>query len=100
MGETSQKSDHFLTILIHLFCLLVGLVALGVCAWVVATGQLFTIDGLELVAISLGVATFFAANTAWAIYTGEMRELLGQLRSKPEAPAPDSDPAHPPAQKR
>ena len=93
MGESSQKSDHLLTILTHLFSLLVGLVALGVCAWVVATGQFFTLDGLELVAISLGVATFFAAHTAWAIYTGELRELLGQLRSKREvADASHSNP--------
>ena len=95
MGGASQKSDLLLSILTHLFCLLVGLVALGVCAWVVATGQLFTLDGLGLVAISLGVATFFAAHTAWAIYTGELRELLGQLRSKPNAAAPNPPPEQP-----
>ena len=93
MGEASQKSDHLLAILAHLFCLWVGLAAMSVCAWVVATGQLFTLDGLGLVAISLAVATFFAAHTAWAIYKGELRELIAQLRSKPEAAATE-----PPAQ--
>jgi len=95
MGESSQKSDHLMAVLTHLFCLLVGLAAMGVCAWVVATGQLFTLDGLALVAISLGVATFFAANTAWAIYSAELRELLAQLRSKPEASAPEPPPKQP-----
>lgn len=93
MSETSQKADRLLAILTHLFCLLVGLAAVGVCAWVVATGQLFTLDGLLLIAVSGAIATFFAGNTAWAIYTGELRELLAQMRSKSEAavPAPPPD---------
>ncbi|MBI4165309.1 MAG: hypothetical protein HY508_06190 [Acidobacteria bacterium] len=99
MGEAPQKSDLLLSILIHLFSLLIGLVALGVCAWVVATGQLFTLDGLDLIAISLGVAIFFVAQTAWAVYTGEFRELLEKLRSKSEASAPIANPADPPEKK-
>lgn len=89
MSEASQKADRLLAILTHLFCLLVGLATLMICAWVVATGQLFTLDGLLLVAVSGTLATFFVGNTAWAIYTGELRELLAQMRSKPEAAAPE-----------
>jgi predicted membrane chloride channel (bestrophin family) len=77
-------------ILIHVFCLLVGLGALAVCAWVAATGQLFTLDGLLMVAVSLSIAAFFVGNTAWAVYTGEIPELLRQLRAKPEATASSS----------
>ncbi len=95
MGATSQKSDLLLVILTHLFCLLVGLAAVGVCAWVVATGQLFTLDGLVLVAVSGAIATFFVGNTAWAAYTGELRELLAQMRSKPEAAVPEPPPEKP-----
>jgi hypothetical protein len=95
MGETSQKSDLLLAILTHLFSLLVGLAAVGVCAWVVATGQLFTLDGLLLVAVSGAIATFFVGNTAWAVYTGELRELLAQMRSKSEAAAPEAPPEKP-----
>ena len=95
MGATSQKSDLLLAILTHLFCLLVGLAAVGVCASVVATGQLFTLDGLVLVAVSGAIATFFVGNTAWAAYTGELRELLAHLRSKSEAPAPEPPPEKP-----
>jgi hypothetical protein len=95
MGETSQKSDRLLAMLTHLFCLLVGLAAVGVCAWVVATRQLFTLDGLVLVAVSGAIATFFVGNTAWAAYTGELRELLVQMRSKPEAAGPEAPPEKP-----
>lgn len=84
-----------MAILVHLFCLLVGAAAAGICAWVVVTGQIFTLDGLALVLVSLTVAAFFAGNTAWAIYTGELRETLGRLRSKPEEPAPSSPAGQP-----
>jgi hypothetical protein len=95
MGETSQRSDLLLAMLTHLFCLLVGLAALGTCAWVVATGQLFTLDGLSLIAVSGALATFFVGNTAWAVYTGEIRELLAQMRSKPGVAAPEPPPEKP-----
>lgn len=100
MGEASQKSDLFLAILTHAFCLLIGLAALGVTAWVVATGQLLTLDGLGLVFASMAAASFFAAHTAWAAYTGELRELLSQLRSQSEAPAAESEPTSPPDPKQ
>jgi len=77
-------------ILVHVFCVLVAIAALAVCAWVGTTGQLFTLDGLALVAISLTIAAFFAGNTAWALYTGEIRDLLRQLRNKSRVPSPNS----------
>jgi hypothetical protein len=73
----------------------VGLAALGTCAWVVATGQLFTLDGLSLIAVSGALATFFVGNTAWAVYTGEIHELLAQMRSKPGVAAPEPPPEKP-----
>lgn len=95
MANSSPKSDLLLAALTHVFCLLAALVALGVTGWVVATQQLFTLDGLLLVAVSGAIATFFVGNTAWAAYTGELRELLAGLRGKPEAPA-DAGRANPP----
>lgn len=99
MGEASQKSDLVLTILTHAFCLLIGLAALGVTAWVVATGQLLTLDGLGLVFASMAAASFFAAHTAWAVYAGELRELLGQLWARPKAPTGDDVSDGPPNEK-
>lgn len=80
-----------LAILVYAFCLLVGLAALGTCAWVVATGQLLTMDGLLIIAVSLTVAAFFAGNLAWAVYTGEVRDLIRQCRSRPKQPEPSQD---------
>ena len=96
MGEASQKSDLVLTILTHAFCLLIGLAALGVTAWVVATGQLLTLDGLGPVFASMAAASFFAAHTAWAVYTGELRELLSQSRRKSDVPAAEPEASSPP----
>jgi hypothetical protein len=79
------------TILLHAFCLLVGFMALPICAWVVATGQLFTLDGLLMVAISLTVAAIFVGNTAWAVYNGEMSELFQNLRYRSAGAEPPSD---------
>src|SRR3989304_6106102 len=70
------------SILVYTFCLLVGVVALAVCAWVAATGQLFTMDGLLLIAISLTLAAFFVGNGIWAVHSGEVSELLRRLRSR------------------
>jgi len=81
------------TILLHAFCLLVGFMALPICAWVVATGQLFTLDGLLMVAISLTVGGIFVGNTAWAIRNGEMSELFQNLRYRSARAEPPGDSA-------
>ena len=95
MGEASQKPDLLLAILTHVFCLLIGLAALGVTAWVIAMGQLLTIDGLGLVFASLAAASFFVAHTAWAVYTGELRDLLRQARPKSAAPSAEAEAPNP-----
>lgn len=64
------------------FSLFMGLVSLAVCVWVALTGQLFTLDGLLMVAISSSIGGLFMGNLAWSIYTGEAREILNSLRSQ------------------
>ncbi len=92
MAAGSTNSDRYFALFTHLFCLLVGLVALSVTAWVIYTGQLFTIDGLLLVAVSGALGTFFVGNTAWAAHTGELRELLNARSgdSEPSEAGPSS----------
>ena len=82
------------SILVYAFCLLVGLVAAGVCGWVVATGQLFTIDGLTTIAVSLAIAAFFVGDLAWAVYTGEVGDLLRKLRDRSRKTDTPVDSAH------
>lgn len=69
------------SVLLLAFCLFMGLVSLAACIWVALTGQLFTLDGLLLVAISLSIGGLFMGNFAWSVYTGEVREILNNLRS-------------------
>ena len=72
------------SILVYAFCLFVGLVAVAVCIWVFATGQLVTMDGLMTIAVSLAIGAFFVGDLAWAVYTGEVAELLRKLRDRSE----------------
>jgi hypothetical protein len=71
-------------------CLLIGLIAIAICAWVAISGRLFTMGGLLIVAISLTVAAFFVGNLAWSLHTGEVREILNQLRSGEPGATSDS----------
>lgn len=70
------------SLLLLAFCLFVGLIALGVCVYVAAAGLLFTLDGLLLIIISLTIGGIFVLNVAWSAYTGELKQLLGQVRKK------------------
>ena len=70
------------SVLLLAFCLFMGLVSLAACVWVALSGQLFTLDGLLLVAISLSIGGLFMGNLAWSVYTGEVREVLDNLRSQ------------------
>lgn len=74
-------------------CLLIGFIALAICAWVAVSGRLFTMDGLLMVAISLTVAAFFVGNFAWSVHEGEVREILDQLRSGKKESGATSDSA-------
>ena len=80
------------SLVIWSLCLLTGLVALAVCGWVAVSGQFFTMDGLLLVAISLALGGAFAANFLWSVRTGEVQEVLSQLRKKRAKPATESEP--------
>lgn len=65
------------------FCVLMGLAALAVCAYVAVTGFLFTLDGLLLIVISLTIGGLFMLAVAWSAYTGELQAVLNELRKKP-----------------
>lgn len=69
-------------LLVYAFSLLVALAGLAACAWVIVTGQAFTLDGLLVMAISLTIGAIFAANVAWAWHAGEIREVLQTLRHR------------------
>ncbi len=62
------------------FCLLVMVVAVGTVAWVIATGQLFYMDGLLLTFICLLTATIFGGLAVF-----EKREMLLALLSRQQA---------------
>ncbi len=72
-------------------CLLIGLTSLAICAWVVISGQLFTIDGLLIAALSLTAAAFFLGDFAWSVHTGEVREILNALRTQAKKHATRQD---------
>jgi len=79
--SVKEQTPILQSVLLLAFCLFMGLLSLAVCIWVALTGQLFTLDGLLLVAISLSVGGLFMGNLAWSVYTGEAKEILNNLRS-------------------
>ena len=81
------------TILLFSFCLLAGLIALGVCAYLAVTGALFTLDGISLALIALTIGGVFVLNVVWSIYSGELRQMLDHLRKKPTSNEPSGGPS-------
>lgn len=75
------------------FCLFVGLLALVVCGWVVASGQLFALDGLLLTLVSLSIGGIFMANFAWSVHTGEFQQVLDYIRKRPGKTAAPAEPS-------
>ena len=70
------------------FCLLVVVVALATLAWVIATGQLFYMDGLLLTFICLLTATIFGGLAAF-----EKRGVLQALLSRQRAGRQETGPS-------
>ncbi len=83
------------TLLLLSFCLLMGLVSLGVVVWVVLSGSLFYLDGLLLTFISLVIGGVFMANFVWSVRSGEFQEALNHLRKRSNKSGASSEP--PPA---
>ena len=75
------------------FCALVALCGLAIIVWEGVTGRLFSIDGLALTLISLTLAIVFGGNVVWSARTGELQQILGQLRKgRKQARASDNNP--------
>lgn len=70
------------TILLMAFCLVAGLVSMGVGIYLLATGQIFTLDGIALAMISVTIGALFLLNVGWSVYTGELRRIIDAARQK------------------
>ena len=80
------------TLILFGFCFLVGLISLGVFAYLVMTGQILTLDGIALTIISLTIGGVFMLNVVWSAFTGELKKMLEQMRKKPESNEPSDKP--------
>ena len=63
-------------ILLLVFCFILAIGGIAVVGWGIATGRIFSIDGLWLALICLSVSAVFGGNIAWSVYTGELRKIL------------------------
>ena len=93
MNSGKERSSVLESLLLLGFCFLMGLAALGVCAYVGVTGSLFTLDGLLLIVICLSVGGIFMLVVGWSAYTGELQALLKELRKKPASGEPSDNTA-------
>ena len=78
-------------IVLFAFCLLIGLIALAVCAYLAVSGLLFTLDGLALALIALSIGGLFLLNVVWSVYTGEFKQLLARPQKHPASGEPSGN---------
>ncbi len=67
------------------FCLILALGGLGIAAWVVASGNLLSLDGLLLELIALVFVAVFGGMVGWSFHKGEAQAVLGRLRKGKDA---------------
>jgi hypothetical protein len=63
-------------------CLIVGILCVAVVVWDVVTGLIVYLDGIALAIIVLTLGAFFLFNVAWSYRTGEIKQILGELRKR------------------
>jgi hypothetical protein len=83
-----EQTSMFESILLLAFCLIVGLIAVAVCGYLVASGQFLTLDGLSLALICAAIGGFFVLMVVWSFYTGELKQILEHMRKKPTSSEP------------
>jgi len=80
------------TILLLVFCLIAGLIALAVCVYLAMSGLLFSVGGLFFALICLTIGGIFILNVVWSIYTGELKQMLEHMRKKPASSESSGNP--------
>ena len=78
---THEQTTAWENATLLILCSIFALGALGIIAWVFATGIFPTLDGLLLTAICLIFALAFGGALAWSIHTGEAQSILKGLKS-------------------
>jgi hypothetical protein len=61
-------------------CLVLGVLSLAVVAWDLLSGQIAYLDGIALAIIVLTLGVFLLFNVLWSYRTGELRQILQELR--------------------
>jgi hypothetical protein len=83
-----NKQDLMLAdFIVLVICALIVLGSLAVIVWQGITGQLLTLDGLDVTLICLTFLAIFGGNLAWSVHSGELWRLLGQLLKKQNPPS-------------
>ena len=72
-------------ILLLVFSSFLALGGLAVVVWGLATGRLFSIDGLWLGLISLTLSAVFGGNVMWSIRSGDLQAILRRRNEKLKA---------------
>lgn len=70
------------SLVLLLLCALIAVGSLGVIAWVLAAGTLFSLDGLLLTATCLVLALAFGGNVVWSWRSGEAQSILKSLSKR------------------
>lgn len=83
------------TLLLLLFCALIGLLGLTIVLWLIVTGRILTLDNLLLSLISLTIGGIFGGLFTWSIRSDEFQAALH--RKKPGVSDASDNPSAPKA---
>jgi purine-cytosine permease-like protein len=83
-----ERTSMFESILLLAFCLLAGAISVAVVGYLWFIGQLLTLDGVLVALISLTIGGIFMLIAGWSVYSGELKQVLEQIRKKPATTEP------------
>jgi hypothetical protein len=96
--ESPQEKPPVLEMaLLHGLCLLIGLLSLAILVWFVLIYPGFSVGTLTMILIDLMLGGVFMALFAWAVYSGEVKQVLDALLKRPQKPEPATPAAKPTA---
>jgi hypothetical protein len=77
--EQSTMREAILELLV---CLVIGILCVAVVVWDIVSGRIVYLDGIALAIIVLTLGVFFLFNVVWSYRTGELKQILGELRKR------------------
>jgi uncharacterized membrane protein YqjE len=97
LDSPQEKQPILEMALLHGLCVLIGLMSLAIFVWFVVFYPGFSVGTLSMILIDLLLGAVFMALFAWAVYKGEIKQVLDTLLKRPQKQEPARASATPPS---